>query len=95
MLELVRNGFELCSNSSVDEFEQPELSPNSSVDEFVLCSNSSGTGSGCGRTPSLPEVELVHKTVPVRGLRAQSTSERAQSSSSGSWVRAHARQRAA
>ena len=43
----VRNRFELCSNSSVNEFEQPELSPNPSVDEFGLCSNSSGTGSGC------------------------------------------------
>ena len=68
MLELARNGFGLCSNSSVGEFGQPELSPNSSVNEFGLCSNLPGTGSGCGRTPSLPEVELAHEPVPVRGL---------------------------
>ena len=52
MLELVRGGFGLCSNSSVSEFEQPELSPNPSVNEFGLCSNSSETGSGCVLTRS-------------------------------------------
>ena len=47
VFRLVRDGFDLysnssvirfglCSNSSVDEFEQPELSPNSSVSERVL-----------------------------------------------------------